>query len=81
MYNYFSRTICDVLEAMRVTHKLHNYSYLLALIEEAQEMATRMENALDLQKDLQEGRKEHKKLKKEIVELEESKEKLEKKAE
>jgi hypothetical protein len=40
------RYICDILAEMRKCHETRNYSYLLALIEEAQMRADRMEAAL-----------------------------------
>jgi DNA helicase TIP49 (TBP-interacting protein) len=72
-----NRTICDVLQAMRQCSKTKNYSYLEGLIEEAQNLANRMEAALWDQKDFEYARKEHKDLKKEIKKLKEQKEKLE----
>ena len=66
-----NRTICDVLREMRTCHKTRNYSYLLGLIEEAQTMANRMEEALYDQSDLKYDRKEYKELKKEIEKLKE----------
>ena len=43
---YPNRTICDVLEAMRDCYKTRNFAYLHSLIEEAQNMANRMEASL-----------------------------------
>lgn len=78
-----NRTICDTLEAMRKCHETRNFSYLLGLIEEAQNLANRMEAALWDQNDIKgyretirELKEERKKLKKEIKKLEEKKEKL-----
>jgi len=64
-----NRTLCDTLEAMRKCHETRNYSYLLGLIEEAQNLANRMEAALWDQKDFKRAEKRYKKLKKEIEEL------------
>ena len=41
-----NRTMCDVLEEMRMCHKTHNYAPILGLVEEAQSMANRMEGSL-----------------------------------
>lgn len=68
-----NRTICDVLREMRECTKTQNYSYLLGLIEEAQTMANRMEAALWDQNDIEYARKQHKKLKKEIEQMERQK--------
>lgn len=72
-----NRTICDTLEAMRKAYDTRNFSYLLGLIEEAQNMANRMESALWDQKEFDYRKKEHAKLKKEIAKLEKSKDSLE----
>ena len=40
------RTLCDCLEELRTCHETRNYSYYLALVEEAQSMANRMEAGL-----------------------------------
>jgi len=61
-----NRTICSVFNEMRKAHKTRNYSYLPGLIEEAQSMANRMEEALYDQNDLRYARVEYKKLKKQI---------------
>ena len=65
-----NRTLCDVLSEMRTCTETQNYSYLLGLIEEAQTMGNRMERAIWDQHDIERLRKEHKKLKREIEELE-----------
>ena len=72
-----NRYICTVLDEMRTCTKTQNYSYLPALIEEAQYLATAMEDALHEIKDIKHIKKEIKKLKKELKELEAKKEKLE----
>lgn len=61
-----NRTMCDVLEEMRMCHKTHNYSALLGLVEEAQTMANRMESGLGERQDYETW---HKKVKKEKVEF------------
>lgn len=71
-----NRTICDVFSAMRSCNETKNYSYLKGLIEEAQNLANRMEAALWDQADFEYARKEHKDLKKEIKKLKEEKEQL-----
>jgi hypothetical protein len=47
-----NKYICDVLEEMRKCDKSKNYGPLYSLIEQAQIMATAMEDALSLQRDL-----------------------------
>ena len=64
-----NRTICDVLREMRALHKTRNYSSLLALIEEAQSMANRMEAALWDQDEFTRTRESHKKLKQEVKDM------------
>lgn len=71
-----NRTICDVLREMRTCHKTRNYGYLLGLIEEAQTLANRMEAALWDQNDIEYARKQHKKIKAEVEELERKKDEL-----
>jgi uncharacterized protein YlxW (UPF0749 family) len=71
-----NRTLCDVLEAMRKCHETYNFSYLLGLIEEAQNMGNRMEAALHDKSDLEYSRKKEKELQKEIKKLEEKKHNL-----
>lgn len=73
-----NRTICDVLEAVRNCHKTRNYSYLMGLVEEAQNMANRMEAALWDQDDLESAKKETKLLKAQIKKLKDKKKELEK---
>ncbi|MCK4795043.1 MAG: hypothetical protein KAV87_65545, partial [Desulfobacteraceae bacterium] len=50
---YLSRTLCEVLSAMRDADKTKNYSYLPGLIEEAQNMANRMEAKLSQTNDIE----------------------------
>lgn len=78
--NMPNRTLCDTLEAIRKCYETRNFSYLPGLVEEAQNMANRMESALydqsDLryaQKKLKEVKEERRKLEKEIEELEKKK--------
>lgn len=72
-----NRTICDALEAMRKAYETRNFSYLMGLVEEIQNMANRMESALYDQSDLDYARKELKELKVEIKKLKAEKEALE----
>ncbi len=72
-----NRTLCDVLEAMRTCQKTQNYSYLSGLIEEAQQMAYRMEASLWDQKDIERMREDKKELKRELKKLKAKKEGLE----
>lgn len=59
-----NRTLCDVLKEIRTCHETRNYSYLLALVEEAQAMGNRMEASLYDKYDYNRLREEIKKLKK-----------------
>ena len=43
---FINRTVCEVLEEMRKCHETRNYAALLALVEEVQSKANRMEGAL-----------------------------------
>ena len=70
-----NRTICEVLSAMRDCDKTRNYSYLLGLIEEAQNLANRMEAGLWDQKAFVEKEQEYQELKKEVKKLEAKKRK------
>lgn len=54
VYLFHDRFICSVFDEMRECCKTGNYSYLPGLIEEAQTMANRMENALSQQKGIKE---------------------------
>lgn len=72
-----NRTICSVLEAMRDCDKTKNYSYLISLVEEAQNLANRMEAAIwdlhdmdRLHKSIKELKSERRELKLEIEGLE-----------
>ena len=58
-----NRTMCDVLDAMRNAYETRNFSYLLGLIEEAQDMANRMESALYDKRDYRYEQKQIKELK------------------
>jgi len=71
-----NRTVCAVLEEMRKIHETRNYSYLLALIEEVQSLANRMEAALEDKRDVKRWNVEREKLKSEIKALHKEKAKL-----
>jgi len=71
-----NRTLCNVLEEMRVAYKTRNFSYLLGLIEEAQVMGNRMEAGLWDQNDLETAREEVKRLNKIIEKLKKERESL-----
>lgn len=79
MHYYYGRTICDVIDAMRKLDETRNYSPLKGFIEEAQDMANRMENALELNKAVKKMKEEYKELKEKIKALEKEKKLLEKK--
>lgn len=68
-YDHINRTICQVLDEMRKAYETRNFSYLLGMIEEAQNMANRMEAALDNKKDLEFYNSERKKVLKQLKEL------------
>ena len=59
------RYLCTVLEEMRTCYKTRNFSYLMALIEEAQVLGERMESALGEKSDVESW---HKKAKEEEAE-------------
>jgi len=70
------RTWCDALQAMRKCYETRNFSGLLGLIEEQQDMANRMESALEEQKSYRfyrdkkkETEKEYKAILKEVNKL------------
>ena len=75
--NYWvNRTLCDVLDEMRKCHETRNYAGLMALVEEAQSKANRMESGLADKKDLVKMEEEWHQLKKEIKKLRKKKDKL-----
>ena len=69
MTYYPNRTMCDILEAMRKCHQTRNYSYLSGLIEEAQNLANRMEAGLYDKRDLTRARDDLHDVKVELSEL------------
>lgn len=66
---FLQRTMCDVLEEMRVCVKTLNFGGLLGMVEEAQTMGNRMEAGLGMNRDV-------KSLTKDIHNLKEAREKL-----
>ena len=75
--NYWvNRTLCDVLDEIRKCHKTRNYAGLMALVEEAQSKANRMEAGLGDKKDLVKMEEEWHQLKKEIKKLRKKRDKL-----
>lgn len=76
---WVNRTLCDVLEEMRKCHETRSYAGLLALVEEAQAKANRMEAGLEDKKDLIKMEEEWHKLRKQIKKLRKKKEELKKK--
>jgi len=81
--NYYSlhRTACDVLEELRKLDSTKNYSPLLSLVEELQNMYNRMEAALYDLKDYDSMKEEMKDLKSEIKILNKKRKSLEAKDE
>ena len=75
-----TRYMCSILENMRALCKTLNFSYLPALIEEAQYRAERMENAIEAYggyDGLESMEQQRTELKAEIKELKKEKEALE----
>ena len=66
---FINRTLCSVLEDMRTADKNKNYSYFLAMIDEAQYLANRMEASLGDLKDVRALKEERAKLKEEVMKL------------
>lgn len=75
-FYYSNRYICDVFEDIRKCDKTKNYGPLSSLLEEAQIMANRMEDALEMQKGYRKMRDELASLKREIRSLKKKKKKL-----
>jgi cell division protein FtsB len=76
MSYWVNRTLCEVLEEMRVSVKTLNFALIPSLIEEVQCMGNRMEAALGDKKDVEAMRKERSRLKKEIKQLKEDRDDL-----
>jgi hypothetical protein len=79
------RYICDILQEMRTCHENRNYSYLPGLIEEAQCLANRMEQAIEtydevgsewILKRIENLKEKKRQLKKDIIKLTKKKEEL-----
>jgi hypothetical protein len=66
MGSYPNRTLCEVLEEMRMCHKTRNYSYLMGLIEEVQSLGNRMESSLGDKGDCERWREDRTRLRKEL---------------
>ena len=64
-----NRTICSVIDAIRKCHETHNYSMLMALVEEIQILAEAMEAHLWDQNSIKEYKEVIKKLKEELTAL------------
>jgi len=64
-----NRTLCSVLEAMRKCYETRNFSYLLSLIEEAQNMGNRMESSLYDKSDVKSYQDEARRLNKKLAKL------------
>lgn len=79
--SYLNRTLCDVLEELRKAYDTRNFSYMLALIEEAQSMGNRMESGLGDIRQLEGIREDIKKLDNQKKELKKKVAKLKKAAE
>lgn len=73
---WVNRTLCDVLDEMRKCHETRNYAGLMALVEEAQSKANRMESGLADKKDLVAMEEEWHSLRKEIKKLRKKRDKL-----
>jgi hypothetical protein len=79
-YSYPNRTVCAILADMRKAYEYRNFSYLLAMIEEVQYHANRMESAIGDIKDIERFTKTRSELKSEIKKLIAEKKKLVKEA-
>lgn len=75
-YSYPNRTICDVLEEMRKCDKTRNYAAVAGLVEEIQSMGNRMEAALEDKKNVETWTEKRAKLKCEINDLMQKRDKL-----
>lgn len=71
-----NRYLCTVFDEMRKCCETLNFSYLKALIEEAQCIANKMESVLEDREDIKYYERKRKELKKEIATLEAKKEEL-----
>jgi len=78
-YRYYglNRNMCEVLDEIRALDKSKNYSSLMSLVDEIQSMANRMEAKLNDIKDFNYMKEEKTKLKKQIKKLKEKLEELE----
>lgn len=74
--DYPNRTLCEVLEEMRKCFKTRNFSPMAGLIEEVQSMGNRMEAGLSDKKDVESWTERRSKLKGEINDLVQKKQKL-----
>lgn len=72
------RTLCEVLGEMRSCCKTLDFSYLMALIEEAQVMGNKMEAGLYAKGDYEQLEKDRKKLEQTVNELRQEKASLKK---
>lgn len=72
-----NRLICDVLGEMRKCYETRNFAHLLGLVEEAQSYGSRMESALQDQKDFISLQKKISDAKKELKALNNEKESME----
>jgi len=74
--DYPNRTMCDALEEMRKCVTTLNFASMMALIEEIQSMGNRMEARLGDKRDVENWTKKRAKLKCEINDLMQKKQKL-----
>lgn len=63
------RTMCDVLEEMRMASKTKNFSYIDGLIEELQSMGNRMEAGLERYGNIEKAETEVLKVRAELKQL------------
>ena len=75
-YSYPNRTVCEMLNEMRKMHETRNYAGLLSLIEEVQLAVNRMEAGLGDKRDCSEWAALRSKLKREILKLRATRDKL-----
>lgn len=68
-YSFPNRTVCSILADMRKAYETRNFSYLLAMIEEVQYHANRMEAAIGDMKDIERFTKTRSEIKSDIKKL------------
>jgi len=65
-----TRYLCDIIEDLRKTYETRNFSYLPGIIEELQYRANRMENYIEIGRELTRMEDRRRTLKEEVKKLE-----------